>query len=159
MWKKSVYLGKEWKFVLLKKQKLWIYTWKRDELVVVFFQNWQRICANENERPICILYIQHYSNGKRVPPHSPSKYALTVHTQHHTIQNEICSGSHMSNYLDLMHTQSAEWKKKIWCASRARVNLPHVVNRKCFQFVLQLNLINETEGSTFLSRNFSGRYF
>jgi hypothetical protein len=34
--------------------------------------------------------------------------------------------------------------KKIWCASRARVNLPHIGNRECFQFVLQQNLINKT---------------
>jgi hypothetical protein len=35
-------------------------------------------------------------------------------------------------------------QKKIWCASRARVNLPHIGNRECFQFVLLQNFINET---------------
>jgi hypothetical protein len=31
----------------------------------------------------------------------------------------------------------------IWCTSKARVNLPHIGNEECFQFVLQQNLINE----------------
>jgi hypothetical protein len=35
-------------------------------------------------------------------------------------------------------------KVKIWCASRAHVNLPLIGNRECFQFVLQQNLINKT---------------
>jgi hypothetical protein len=46
---------------------------------------------------------------------------------------------------------------KIWCASRARVNLPHIVNSKCIKFVLQ-RFFNNTQGLPFLSRNLYGWY-
>jgi hypothetical protein len=39
---------------------------------------------------------------------------------------------------------------KIWCASRARVNLPYIGNRKCIKFVLQRFFLNKTQGLTFL---------
>jgi hypothetical protein len=48
-------------------------------------------------------------------------------------------------------------QKKIWCTSRARVNLPHISNRKCIKFVLHRNLL-KMQHSTFLSRNLNGRY-
>jgi hypothetical protein len=46
--------------------------------------------------------------------------------------------------------------KKIWCASRARVNLPHIGNCKCIQFVLQRFFFNNTQGLPFLSRYLYG---
>jgi hypothetical protein len=53
--------------------------------------------------------------------------------------------------------QFINWAKKIWCASRARVNLPHIGNRKCIKFVLHRNLL-KMQCSTFLSRNLNGSY-
>jgi hypothetical protein len=49
-----------------------------------------------------------------------------------------------------------EMKKKIWCASRARVNLPHIDSGKCIKFVLKRFFLNKTQGFTFLSRNMYG---
>jgi hypothetical protein len=41
------------------------------------------------------------------------------------------------------------WIKKIWCASWARVNLPHISNKKCIKIVLQRNLLEKTQGLSF----------
>jgi hypothetical protein len=35
--------------------------------------------------------------------------------------------------------------------SDARVNLPHISNRKCIKFVIQRFFLNKTQGLTFLS--------
>jgi hypothetical protein len=43
-------------------------------------------------------------------------------------------------------------------ARKARVNLPHIGNRKCIKFVLHQNLLDKTPGLTFPSRNLYGRY-
>jgi hypothetical protein len=43
------------------------------------------------------------------------------------------------------------------CASRARVNLPHIGNRQCIKFFLHRNLL-KMQGSTFLNQNLNGRY-
>jgi hypothetical protein len=41
------------------------------------------------------------------------------------------------SYQSPIQTDFETFKKKIWCASRARVNLPHIGNSKCIKFVLQ----------------------
>jgi hypothetical protein len=48
-------------------------------------------------------------------------------------------------------------KKKIWCASRARVNLPHIGNRKCIKFVQHRNLL-KMQRSTFLIGRYLVKY-
>jgi hypothetical protein len=48
--------------------------------------------------------------------------------------------------------------KKIWCASWARVNLPHISNMKCIKLVLQRNLLKNTQGLSFFSLNLYWRY-
>jgi hypothetical protein len=40
------------------------------------------------------------------------------------------------------HEHEQKRNKKIWCASRARVNLPHIGNRECFKFVLKKSSFN-----------------
>jgi hypothetical protein len=49
-------------------------------------------------------------------------------------------------------------QKKIWCASWARVNLPHISNEKCIKIVLQRNLFKNTRGLSLFSRNLYRRY-
>jgi hypothetical protein len=53
---------------------------------------------------------------------------------------------------------STFYLKKIWCASWARVNLPHISNKKCIKIVLQRNLLKNTQGLSFFSRNLYRRY-
>jgi hypothetical protein len=60
------------------------------------------------------------------------------------------------NTLDMFHLSSIN--KKIWCASWARVNLPHISNKKYIKFVLQRNLLKKTQGLSFFSRNLYRRY-
>jgi hypothetical protein len=48
---------------------------------------------------------------------------------------------------------------KVKKSSRLRVNLPHIGNRKCIKFILQRNLLNKTQGSTFLSRDLREQFY
>jgi hypothetical protein len=50
------------------------------------------------------------------------------------------------------------WFKKIWCASWARVNLPHISNKKYIKIILQRNLPKNTQGLSFFSRNLYRKY-
>jgi hypothetical protein len=54
--------------------------------------------------------------------------------------------------------ENNHFTKKIWCASWARVNLPHNSNKKCIKIVLQRNLLKNTQGLSFFSRNLYRRY-
>jgi hypothetical protein len=49
-------------------------------------------------------------------------------------------------------------KQKIWCASWARVNLPHIGIKRCIKIVLQRNLLKKTHVLSFFSRNLYRRY-
>jgi hypothetical protein len=50
-----------------------------------------------------------------------------------------------------------EKRESIYKKSDARVNLPHIGNRKCIKLVLHRNL-HKMQRSTFLSRNLNGKY-
>jgi hypothetical protein len=58
----------------------------------------------------------------------------------------------------IYNVQTLRKIKKIWCASWARVNLPHISNKKCIKIIRQRNLPKNTQGLFFFSRNLYRKY-
>jgi hypothetical protein len=80
------------------------------------------------------------------------------------VGNKCWGHCHWSDKINSINMQILKYShkvksvKKIWCASWARVNLPHIGIKRCIKIVLQRNLLKKLMVYPFFSRNLFRRY-